>query len=104
MTGKHVGKNGDDAEIIALCTEWIRLWRGRDDMTADEVGEANVRREEVENRIFSLRATTAAAIAAKVRMLKAIEDEGEIAWFRSGELYDSIFADLDTLGEAPART
>jgi hypothetical protein len=104
MSGKKIGKTGDDAEIIALCREWIRLWRGRDDMTADEVSDANVRREQVENRIFSLRATTAAAIAAKVHMLKAIEDEGEIAWFRSGELYDSIFADLDTLDEVPART
>jgi hypothetical protein len=26
MSGKNIGKT--DAEIIALCREWIRLWRG----------------------------------------------------------------------------
>jgi hypothetical protein len=82
----------DDAEILDLYRRWAALWFAT--YPTDEASQkAWEQRQVIEDRIFDLRATSGAAMAAKLRLLQIVEDSGN--WLKAPDAFASLLADME---------
>jgi hypothetical protein len=90
----------DDAEILDLYRQWAALFFATYP-TDEAANEATEQRSLIEDRIFDLRATSGAAMAAKLRLLQIIEDSGN--WLKAPDAFASLLADMEGT-ESPSRS